>query len=149
MDFELDETAAMVQASARDYATKEILPRAATIDREGRIPHSILKGLAELGMMTLAVPEELGGADVGSVAYSAALSEVARACASTAVTMSVTNMVSEVIARFGTDAQKKRLRAAHRERRARGRAASRSPSPRPGAIRARCARRRSARRSLG
>jgi alkylation response protein AidB-like acyl-CoA dehydrogenase len=107
MDFELDETAAMVQASARDYATKEILPRAATIDREGRIPHSILKGLAELGMMTLAVPEELGGADVGSVAYSAALSEVARACASTAVTMSVTNMVSEVIARFGTDAQKK------------------------------------------
>jgi alkylation response protein AidB-like acyl-CoA dehydrogenase len=108
MDFELDETAAMVQASARDYATKEILPRAATIDREGRIPHSILKGLAELGMMTLAVPEELGGADVGSVAYSAALSEVARACASTAVTMSVTNMVSEVIARFGTDAQKKR-----------------------------------------
>ena len=107
MDFELDETAAMVQASARDYATKEILPRAATIDREGRIPPSILKGLAELGMMTLAVPEEIGGADVGVVAYSAALSEVARACASTAVTMSVTNMVSEVIARFGTDAQKK------------------------------------------
>jgi alkylation response protein AidB-like acyl-CoA dehydrogenase len=108
MDFELDETAAMVQASARDYATKEILPRAATIDREGRIPRSILEGLAKLGMMTLAVPEELGGADVGSVAYSAALSEVARACASTAVTMSVTNMVAEVIARFGTDAQKKR-----------------------------------------
>jgi alkylation response protein AidB-like acyl-CoA dehydrogenase len=107
MDFELDETAAMVQASARDYATKEILPRAATIDREGRIPKSILEGLAKLGMMTLAVPEELGGADVGSVAYSAALSEVARACASTAVTMSVTNMVAEVIARFGTDAQKK------------------------------------------
>jgi alkylation response protein AidB-like acyl-CoA dehydrogenase len=108
MDFELDETAAMVRASARDYATKEILPRAATIDREGRIPKSILEGLAKLGMMTLAVPEELGGADVGAVAYSAALSEVARACASTAVTMSVTNMVAEVIAHFGTDAQRKR-----------------------------------------
>lgn len=108
MDFELDETAAMVQASARDYATKEILPRAPTIDREGRIPPSILKGLAGLGMMTLAIPEELGGADVGTVAYSAALSEIARACASTAVTMSVTNMVAEVIARFGTDEQKRR-----------------------------------------
>jgi alkylation response protein AidB-like acyl-CoA dehydrogenase len=108
MLFDLDETASMVQASAREYASKEILPRAATIDREGRIPPSILRGLAELGMMTLTVPEELGGADVGAVAYSAALTEVARACASTAVTMSVTNMVAEVIARFGTDAQKRR-----------------------------------------
>lgn len=108
MIFELDETASMVQASARDYANKEILPRAAGIDREGKIPRSVLSGLAGLGMMTLTVPEELGGADVGVVAYSAALTEVARACASTAVTMSVTNMVAEVIARFGTDAQKKR-----------------------------------------
>jgi alkylation response protein AidB-like acyl-CoA dehydrogenase len=107
MDFELDETAAMVQASARDFATKEIVPRAASIDREGRIPPSILKGLAELGMMTLAVPEELGGADVGAIAYSAALTEISRACASTAVTMSVSNMVAEVIACFGSEAQKR------------------------------------------
>ncbi|MBN8612320.1 MAG: acyl-CoA dehydrogenase family protein [Deltaproteobacteria bacterium] len=107
MDFDLDETASMVQASARDFANKEIVPRAASIDREGKIPRSILKDLADLGMMTLALPEELGGADVGTVAYSAALTEIARGCASTGVTMSVTNMVAEVIARFGTDAQKK------------------------------------------
>jgi len=107
MDFDLDETASMVQASARDFANKEIVPRAATIDREGKIPRSILKGLADLGMMTLALPEDLGGADVGTIAYSAALTEISRACASTGVTMSVTNMVAEVIARFGTDAQKK------------------------------------------
>jgi len=41
------------------------------------------------------------------VAYALAMQEVARACASTAVTMAVTNMVGEVIATFGTDAQKK------------------------------------------
>ncbi len=107
MEFELDETASMVQASARDFANKEIVPRAASIDRDGKIPRSILKSLADLGMMTLALPEALGGADVGAVAYSAALSEIARGCASTGVTMSVTNMVAEVIARFGTDAQQK------------------------------------------
>ena len=44
----------------------------------------------------------------GVVAYALAMQEVARACASTAVTMAVTNMVGEVIARFGTDAQKQR-----------------------------------------
>lgn len=106
MNFELDETAEMVRASAREYAEREIAPRAASIDREGRIPREILKGLADLGMMALAVPESLGGAGVGAVAYAAALMEVARACASTAVTLSVTNMVAEVIARFGTDAQR-------------------------------------------
>ncbi|MBX7193424.1 MAG: acyl-CoA dehydrogenase family protein [Sandaracinaceae bacterium] len=108
MDFELDETAVMVRDSAREIATKEIVPRAASIDREGRIPPEVLLLLAKNTMMTLAVPEELGGADVGVVAYSAALSEIAKACASTAVTMSVTNMVAEVITTFGTDAQKKR-----------------------------------------
>ncbi len=50
-----------------------------------------------------------GGAAAGAVAYALAMQEVARACASTAVTMAVTNMVGEVIARFGTEEQ----RAAH------------------------------------
>jgi alkylation response protein AidB-like acyl-CoA dehydrogenase len=54
------------------------------------------------------LPEELGGSAAGVVSYSLAMQEVARACASTAVTMAVTNMVGEVIARFGTDEQKHR-----------------------------------------
>jgi alkylation response protein AidB-like acyl-CoA dehydrogenase len=56
--------------------------------------------------MAVNVPEELGGAGAGVVSYALAMQEVSRACASTAVTMAVTNMVGEVIARFGTDAQK-------------------------------------------
>lgn len=107
MNFDLDETASLIVQSARDFATKEVLPRAATTDREGRVPRELLRSLAQLGMMGLNVPESLGGADVGVVAYSAALSEIARACASTAVTMSVTNMVAEVIAKFGTAEQQK------------------------------------------
>jgi alkylation response protein AidB-like acyl-CoA dehydrogenase len=54
------------------------------------------------------VPEELGGAGAGVVAYALAMMEVARGCASTAVTMAVTNMVGEVIATFGTPAQRER-----------------------------------------
>ena len=107
MDFALTETQTLIQAAARDFANKEILPYAAELDATGRFPLRQLKGLAELGMMGVNVPEAYGGAEAGVVAYSLAMQEVARACASTAVTMSVTNMVAEVISRFGSEAQRK------------------------------------------
>jgi alkylation response protein AidB-like acyl-CoA dehydrogenase len=107
MDLELGETQRLVQKAARDYAERVIAPEAAAIDREERFPRAILKGLAELGLMAVNVPEELGGAGAGAVAYALAMQEVARGCASTAVTMAVTNMVGEVIAAFGTEEQKK------------------------------------------
>jgi alkylation response protein AidB-like acyl-CoA dehydrogenase len=108
VDLTLSETQALVQKSARDFATRVIEPQAADIDRHERFPEEILRGLAELGLMAVNVPQELGGAGAGVVAYALAMQEVARACASTAVTMAVTNMVGEVIARFGTDEQKQR-----------------------------------------
>ncbi|MEZ4297473.1 MAG: acyl-CoA dehydrogenase family protein [Polyangiaceae bacterium] len=106
MDFEPNETQALIQRTARDYAERVIKPVAADLDREERFPFEILKGLAELGLMGVNIPGALGGAEAGVVSYSLAMSEIARACASTAVTMAVTNMVAEVIARFGTDAQR-------------------------------------------
>jgi len=105
MDLELNDTQRLVQQTARDFAQRAILPEAAAIDREERFPFAILKGLADLGLMAVNVPEELGGAGAGVVAYSLAMIEVARTCASTAVTMAVSNMVGEVIAKFGTNEQ--------------------------------------------
>jgi alkylation response protein AidB-like acyl-CoA dehydrogenase len=106
MDFELNETQALIQRTARDYAERVIKPVAAQLDREERFPFEILKGLADLGLMGVNIPAELGGAEAGVVSYSLAMSEIARACASTAVTMAVTNMVAEVIAKYGTAAQR-------------------------------------------
>src|SRR5262249_55046973 len=53
------------------------------------------------------VPEALGGAQAGCVAYSLAMQEIACADASVAVAMAVTNMVAEVVVAFGTEAQKR------------------------------------------
>jgi alkylation response protein AidB-like acyl-CoA dehydrogenase len=106
MQFELNETQRMVQQAARDYATRVIQPQAADIDKHERFPREILKGLGELGLLAVNVPEAYGGAAAGAVSYALAMQEVARACASTAVTMAVTNMVGEVIARFGTEEQR-------------------------------------------
>src|SRR5262245_48379044 len=107
MDFDPNETQALIQRTAREFAERVIRPVAAELDATERYPFEILKGLAELGMMGVNVPGELGGAEAGPVAYSLAMMEIARACASTAVMMSVTNMVAEVIGHFGTEAQRK------------------------------------------
>jgi alkylation response protein AidB-like acyl-CoA dehydrogenase len=104
----LNDTQLLVQKTARDYATRVLIPQAAAIDRTEEIPKAVLSGLAELGLMSVNVPAELGGSAAGVVSYALAMQEVARGCASTAVTMAVTNMVGEVIAAFGTDAQKNR-----------------------------------------
>jgi alkylation response protein AidB-like acyl-CoA dehydrogenase len=106
MDLDLSETQELVVRTAREYAERVIRPVAGELDRQGRLPLEILKGLAELGLMGVNVPAALGGAEAGVVAYALAMMEVARACASTAVTMAVTNMVAEVITRFGTEEQK-------------------------------------------
>ncbi|MFT3921435.1 MAG: acyl-CoA dehydrogenase family protein [Myxococcales bacterium] len=108
MDFAPSETQRMVQSAAREFAQREILPFAAELDRTETFPARQLKGLAELGLMGVNVPEAYGGSAAGVVAYSLAMQEVARACASTAVTMSVTNMVAEVITHFGSEAQRQR-----------------------------------------
>jgi len=106
MNLELTETQALVLRTAREYAERVVKPAARALDQEERFPSEILRGLADLGLMGVNVPASLGGAEAGVVAYSLAMMEIARACASTAVTMSVTNMVAEVIARFGNEEQR-------------------------------------------
>jgi len=108
MQFEPTETQQLIARTARDFAERQIMPVAAELDREGRYPAELLHGLAELGLMGVNIPASLGGAEAGVVSYALAMMEIARACASTAVTMAVTNMVAEVITVFGTDEQRER-----------------------------------------
>jgi alkylation response protein AidB-like acyl-CoA dehydrogenase len=108
VDLVLNETQLLVQKTARDFATRVLAPQAADIDAAERFPREVLRELAELGLMAVNVPQALGGAEAGVVSYALAIQEIARACASTAVMMSVTNMVGEALTRFGTDAQKER-----------------------------------------
>jgi alkylation response protein AidB-like acyl-CoA dehydrogenase len=108
MDFALTETQGMVRDTARAFAERVLRPRAAEFEAAQKIPREVLREMAALGLMGVNVPAALDGAEAGVVAYSLAMSEVARGCASTAVTMAVTNMVAEVINRFGTPEQRER-----------------------------------------
>lgn len=106
MNFFLTEEQKMVQEMARDFAEKELKPRAAEVDSTRRLSLSALKAMADLGMMGMNIPSEYGGSQSGVVSYSLAMTEIGKSCPSTAVTMAVTNMVAEVIAAFGSEEQR-------------------------------------------
>jgi butyryl-CoA dehydrogenase len=109
MNFTPTEDQLAVQKMAREFAQQEVAPKAAEIDREHRHPAELVKRMAELGLLGVAVPEQYGGAGMDHVSYALAMEEVSRACASTAVIMSVNNsLVCDPIYRFGTDAQKQK-----------------------------------------
>lgn len=108
MDFAPTDLQAAVAATARAFARERIAPVAAANDRAGRFPAELIRGLAEVGLLAVNVPAAYGGSEAGAVAYALAIEEVAAADCATAVTMGVTNMVAEVIARFGTEPQRQR-----------------------------------------
>ncbi len=108
MTWRLTEEQQMIQLMVRGFTRSKIEPIAAELDREGRFPAEILSQIGELGLMGMMIPSRYGGSDVGAVSYSLALQEIACACASTAVTMSVSNLSCEPLLHFGSEAQKQR-----------------------------------------
>ena len=110
MFLDLNEEQSLIRETAREFAEAELAPIAAALDR-GEQPELFLdnlKKLAELGFMGLNVKADYGGSEAGVIAFSVALTEIARACASTAVTVSVSNMVCEVIQAVGSEEQRQR-----------------------------------------
>ncbi len=110
MDFELTEEQRIIQETAAKFAKRELEPVAAELDatKNRDILKANLKKLAELGFMGLNVDPEYGGTGAGAMAFSLAMTEIGRACASTAVTTSVTNMVAEVIQTVGSEELKQK-----------------------------------------
>ena len=107
MDFALNKEQLMIQQMVREFAQNEIEPVAAEYEAEGRFPEEIIKGLCDLGIMGMTVPKEYGGGGCDTVSYSVAVEEIARACASTAIAVSVNNSLACFpLLTFGTEEQK-------------------------------------------
>jgi butyryl-CoA dehydrogenase len=107
MPFQLTDEQMMIQSMVRAFAREVLLPTATERDHTREFPAENLRRMAELGLMGMMVPPEYDGAGADTLSYVLALQEVAYACASTAVVMSVHNsIVCETINRFGTEEQK-------------------------------------------
>ena len=109
MSYKFTEEQLMIQSMVRDLARTEFATKAMERDKTKEFPVDNLKKLGELGLMGMMVPPEYGGSGADTISYVVALAEVAYACASTAVVMSVHNsIVCESILRSGTEDQKKK-----------------------------------------
>ena len=110
MSFALNKEQLMIQKMARDFARKELAPLAAERDEQHLFPADSLRKMGELGLLGMLVSEKYGGEDMGTVSYALALTEIAAACASTAVIMSVHNSICcGSIERFGSEEQKQQF----------------------------------------
>src|SRR5262249_60380193 len=67
LESELSEDERMVRDTARDYAQDKLFPRVLTANREERFDREIITEMGALGMLGSTVPEEYGGAGLGSV----------------------------------------------------------------------------------
>ena len=104
MAYQLNEEQRMIRAMVMEFARDSVLPTAAERDLTGEFPAENLKKMGELGLLGMNAPVEYNGAGVDTVSYCLALQEIAYACASTAVIMSVHNSVAcGPINLFGSD----------------------------------------------
>jgi alkylation response protein AidB-like acyl-CoA dehydrogenase len=109
MNFQLTEEQRLVRDTVREFAEKELAPIAGELDRLKRFPEKPLQRLAELGILGMTIPPEYGGAGADAVSSCLALMEISRACASTAVSVSVHNTLTcEIIYRYGTANQQRK-----------------------------------------
>ena len=108
-DLSLSEEQLLVQKTARAFATEKVLPKAAEIDENKKIPAELIREMATLGFMGIDVPEEYGGSGMDRLTYMLVVEEINRACASTGVVLCThVSLAIEPLLQFGNEAQKQR-----------------------------------------
>src|ERR1700688_4661541 len=108
--FGLSEDQEMLREQGRRFAEERVRPGVQERDRAHRFPAEIVGEMGEMGLLGILVGEEYGGAGADVLTYAVAVEELARVCAATAVTMSVSNSVCcWPISRFGGEALKRKV----------------------------------------
>lgn len=109
MDFELTEEQAMIRATARDFAEKEIAPVAKESNRNETFPEDLVKKMGKMGFLGLILPAEYGGGGGDYISYCVMLEEFAHADVGMAATASAhLSLCGHSIAHWGTEEQKRK-----------------------------------------
>ncbi len=108
MAFELSEDQRLVQKTARDFAAGNLAPHAAAWDEDEIIPVPTMRTAAEQGLAGNYVRDEFGGSGLTRLDAAVIFEELAAGCTPTAAFISIHNMASWMIDRFGNDEQRRR-----------------------------------------
>ena len=110
MDFGLTEEQEMLRQMVRDFAEKELKPRAQQADEEEKLFPEVVRKMAELGLWGMSIPEEYGGLPLDHLSIALVLEEVGRACGGTGLALEAhTCLGTWPIVRYGTPEQKERF----------------------------------------
>src|SRR4051812_4645704 len=109
MDFDLSEEQREFRAAVREFAEREIAPRAAEMDERGELPMDIVKQMGEMGLFGLPFPEEYGGQGSDFLTLCIAIEELARIDSSIAITLEAgVGVGAKPPYEFGTEGQRER-----------------------------------------
>lgn len=108
MDLNLSKDQELVREAVRKIAQKELAPRAAEIDKTHSFVRDGLNKLKEADVLGLAIPTEHEGMSMDTLSFILAVEEIAKACASTALSFVSHSICSHIILSFGNDEQKKK-----------------------------------------
>jgi alkylation response protein AidB-like acyl-CoA dehydrogenase len=108
MDISLTEDLKAAQDTARNFARTRLAPNAARWDEQKIFPVDELKEAASLGLAAIYVGEEFGGSGLNRLAAALIFEELSAACVSTAAFLSIHNMASWMVDRFGSPEQRRR-----------------------------------------
>jgi butyryl-CoA dehydrogenase len=109
MNLELTDAQRAFKARIEQFAREVVAPRAASIDKSGEYPSDVMNAAAAHGLLGVTIPVAWGGAGRDYVSYALAIEAIARASATVAVALSVTNsLVAELIAHAGRGEQRER-----------------------------------------
>ncbi|UCC48180.1 MAG: acyl-CoA dehydrogenase family protein [Gemmatimonadota bacterium] len=108
-DFTLTEEQEQIRELARDFAERELRPRAVEWDEKQAFHSEVMPMLAELGFLGMLLPEEYDGLDLGMLTYLAALEQISWGDASVAITLSVHNSLpTQMILKYGSEEQRRK-----------------------------------------
>src|SRR5947208_12832669 len=108
MRFDLDEEQSDIRDMVRHFTEQEITPHAEAWDENYHFPREIYMKMGEPGLMGMTTPEEYGGSMLSRLTGALVYEELAKGDMATAVGLSVHNMVTGSIARFGNEEQRHR-----------------------------------------
>lgn len=103
MDFALDTDRQAIQDMARSFAAEKLAPFAAEWDERGYFPVETMKEAAALGLAGIYVREDVGGSGLGRLESALVFEALSEGCVSTAAYLSIHNMVSWMVDRFGSE----------------------------------------------
>ncbi|MGQ9583188.1 MAG: acyl-CoA dehydrogenase family protein [Thermoplasmatota archaeon] len=109
MGFGLTEEQSRFRSEVREWAEREVAPRAEAVDAAGEFPVETVRRAGAAGYMGLNIPEEYGGRKVDGPSYALAIEELSRACASVGVILAVHNSLGALgVHMFGSEEQRRR-----------------------------------------